>query len=74
MQADVNRGAAEDASGVPLTETEEEVSQRPPSQPADRGDDGGRIEALEDRPEVQAAIEDDTTAPGLGDDEASQRF
>jgi hypothetical protein len=28
------RGAAEEASGTPLTPTEEEVSRRPPSQPS----------------------------------------
>ncbi|HYN96108.1 MAG TPA: hypothetical protein VES42_19865 [Pilimelia sp.] len=41
---------------------------------AGRPGEGGRIEALEDRPEVVAAIQDDTTVPGLGGDEASARF
>ncbi|HEX8626681.1 MAG TPA: preprotein translocase YidC [Catenuloplanes sp.] len=34
----IERGAAEDASGSPLTETEIESSVRPPSQPRPDGD------------------------------------
>jgi hypothetical protein len=85
----VTRGAAEEASGAPLTETEIETSLRPASQPpSEDGGDGGttdsdavaaaaeslgsgsdqvEIEPLEERPEVVAAIQDDTTAPGLAD-------
>jgi hypothetical protein len=36
---DVERGASEEASGAPLTETEVEISSRPPSEPDD--DPGG---------------------------------
>jgi hypothetical protein len=32
----VERGAAEENAGAPLTETEKEVSRRPPSEPAER--------------------------------------
>ncbi|MEU7474646.1 hypothetical protein AB0A63_01595 [Lentzea sp. NPDC042327] len=39
----VQRGAAEEASGTPLTETEAEVSRRPPSDtPEDVPDEDGR--------------------------------
>jgi hypothetical protein len=34
-EQDVNRGAAEDAAGAPVTETDFEVAQRPPSDPGD---------------------------------------
>jgi hypothetical protein len=37
----VERGAAEENFGAPLTETEEEVSRRPPSEPAEREQTGG---------------------------------
>ena len=37
--ADVERGAAEDASGAPLTETEIETSTRPPGRPDDQQDE-----------------------------------
>ncbi len=37
----VERGAAEEASGSPLTETEVEASTRPPSQPEPGGDGEG---------------------------------
>jgi hypothetical protein len=33
MDKDTERGASEEASGVPLTPTEEETSKRPASQP-----------------------------------------
>jgi hypothetical protein len=37
----IERGAAEDASGVPVTPTDIEASRKPPSEPSDRsGDDG----------------------------------
>jgi hypothetical protein len=35
-QTDVERGAAEEASGVPLTPTEEEASSRPPGDTGDK--------------------------------------
>ena len=41
-QPPVERGAAEDASGVPVTPTDVEASRRPPSQPpADAEQPGG---------------------------------
>ncbi len=38
-QPGVERGAAEEASGTPLTETEVEASRRPPSQPQEPDSD-----------------------------------
>jgi hypothetical protein len=38
-QPGVERGAAEDAGGAPLTPTEEEASRRPPSDPGDQDDE-----------------------------------
>jgi hypothetical protein len=32
----IERGAAEDASGVPVTPTDVEASRKPPSEPSDR--------------------------------------
>jgi hypothetical protein len=43
----VERGAAEENAGAPLTETEAELSRRPPSEPAERrtsGDDSSGSE------------------------------
>lgn len=43
---EVERGAAEEQSGVPLTPTEEEAAERPPSDPSGPGaglDGGGRF-------------------------------
>jgi hypothetical protein len=46
----VERGAAEEASGTPLTPTEEEASSRPPSDPEAQDDDtpGGGTARPED--------------------------
>ena len=33
----IERGAAEDASGVPVTPTDIEASEKPPSEPRERG-------------------------------------
>ena len=42
-QEDVERGAAEEGSGVPLTPTEEEVSNRAPGGPGAGLDGGDRL-------------------------------
>lgn len=45
-QDDVERGAAEEQSGAPLTPTEEDAATRPPSDPDETGaglDGGGRF-------------------------------
>jgi hypothetical protein len=52
----IERGAAEDASGVPITETDSGASKRPPSQPredTDQVDDGSGVWAA--RPAAPSA-------------------
>jgi hypothetical protein len=47
MSDHVERGAQEERSGTPLTETEEAASKRPPSQPdsdSEPGSDGSSVE------------------------------
>jgi hypothetical protein len=40
-ESGIERGTAEDASGVPVTPNDIEASRKPPSEPSDRsGDDG----------------------------------
>jgi hypothetical protein len=38
----IERGAAEDASGVPVTPTDVEASRKPPSEPRERLQDGDK--------------------------------
>ena len=39
----IERGAAEDASGVPVTPTDVQASQSPPSRPGDESQPGGPV-------------------------------
>ena len=52
QEQNIERGAAEDASGVPVTPTDVDASRKPPSRPDDEAaqpGDGGVAGAADDR-------------------------